>query len=63
MTKRPKPLTPKQRVLREYPRARLWSEYFGVNTCPISHRIKEDFNTIGAGSTPRKAWADAARKL
>lgn len=54
-------MTPKQRVLKKYPKAYLWRwatvKFYGVE---IDEPRPE---TLGQGDTPAKAWAEAARSI
>ena len=54
-------MTPKQRVLKKWPKAYLWRwqeiEFYGVESNNLDQR------TLGQGTSPRAAWIDAARNL
>ena len=54
-------MTPKKRVLKKWPQAYLWSwqsiSFYGVEVDgPFAQ-------TLGQGTSPQKAWAEAARNL
>ena len=54
-------VTPRQRVLKTYPQAYLWRwqrvKFYGVEIDTPSP------NTLGQGTSPQQAWAEAARNL
>lgn len=54
-------MTPKQKVQRRYPRA-ISTNNDGASWWLI-FRKPEDDEAIGLGSTPQKAWADAAKRM
>lgn len=59
-------LSPKERVLKKYPKARLcikcWGGIREINDGRAYVAI--GLNTeLGSGTTPRAAWADAARRI
>ena len=52
-------LTPKQRVLGQYPRA--FAYWYCDDCCRIEDQATGDW--LGGGNAPKDAWADAARNL
>lgn len=54
-----KKLTPKQRVLKRYPKAYSWRWDNGL--CGIE--IDNPANTLGVGSSYKEAWAEAAESI
>ena len=58
--------TPKQRVLKKWPKAVSdtdgWIESYGFFDCAIFPHADSD-KVLGHGDTLRRAWADVARRL
>lgn len=58
-------LTDEQKVRAEYPDAYITGSYdmYDSRYDSFDVIVRRTGKTIGSGSTPRKAWADAARRL
>lgn len=59
-------MTPKQRVMAEF--KRFWGKRVKPRVCvlgknKLTYLVMAPGTTIGIGSSPRAAWADAARKI